>query len=78
MEPGDFVITPSWTFHHHSGETDRPMVWLDGLDIPLVALINSTFREDHPDDEAPVTRPAGDARPLWQRPAAGRLQKRLR
>lgn len=61
MEPGDFVITPSWTFHHHGNETDRPMVWLDGLDIPLVALFNSTFREDHPDDEAPVTRPAGDA-----------------
>jgi len=26
------------------------MVWLDGLDVPLVALFNSTFRDDHPDD----------------------------
>jgi len=37
------------------------MVWLDGLDIPMVALFNSTFREDYSDDEAPVSRPTGDA-----------------
>ena len=61
MQPGDFVITPSWTFHHHGNETGEPMVWLDGLDIPIVALFNSTFREDHTDDEAEVTRPVGDA-----------------
>jgi gentisate 1,2-dioxygenase len=61
MAPGDFVITPSWTFHHHGHEGTGPMVWLDGLDIPIVALFNSTFREDYPDDEAPVSRPTGDA-----------------
>ena len=61
MQPGDFVITPSWTFHHHGNESNAAMVWLDGLDIPLVALFNSTFREDHPADEAPLTRPEGDA-----------------
>ena len=69
MQPGDFVITPSWTWHHHgndgSGPCDAtapgPVVWLDGLDIPLVAFFNSTFREDHADDEAAVTRPTGDA-----------------
>ena len=37
------------------------MVWLDGLDIPIVALFNSTFREDHHTMEAEVTRPVGDA-----------------
>lgn len=61
MAPGDFVITPSWTWHHHGNESDGPMVWLDGLDIPILALFNSTFREDHHADEAQVTRPAGDA-----------------
>ena len=61
MHPGDFVITPSWTFHHHGHEASGPMVWLDGLDIPMVAFFNSTFREDHPDDEAEITRPEGDA-----------------
>jgi gentisate 1,2-dioxygenase len=61
MQPGDFVITPSWTWHHHGHDGDGPMVWLDGLDIPLVAFFNSTFREDHEADEAPVTRPEGDS-----------------
>ncbi len=54
MQPGDFVITPSWTFHHHGNESNQPMVWLDGLDIPLVALFNSTFREDR---TAPLLKP---------------------
>jgi gentisate 1,2-dioxygenase len=61
MQPGDFVITPSWTWHHHGHEASGPMVWLDGLDIPLLAFFNSTFREDHRADEAPLTRPEGDA-----------------
>ena len=61
MQPGDFVITPSWNWHHHGNETDRPMVWMDGLDIPLVGHYNSTFREDHHQQEAEVSRPAGDA-----------------
>lgn len=61
MKPGDFVITPSWTWHHHGHEAEGPMVWLDGLDIPLLAFFNSTFREDHPADEAAITRPVGDA-----------------
>ena len=61
MQPGDFVITPSWTWHHHGHEASGPMVWLDGLDIPIVGFFNSTFREDHRHDEAEVTRPLGDA-----------------
>jgi gentisate 1,2-dioxygenase len=61
MQPGDFVITPSWTWHHHGHEATGPMVWLDGLDIPLVAFFNSTFREDHHADEAAITRPTGDS-----------------
>ena len=61
MQPGDFVITPSWTWHHHGHEASGPMVWLDGLDIPLVAFFNSTFRENHQSDEAAITRPNGDA-----------------
>src|SRR5678816_1356897 len=32
MHPGDFIITPSWTWHDHGNESKKPMVWLDGLD----------------------------------------------
>lgn len=61
MQPGDFVITPSWTWHHHGHEGSGPMVWLDGLDIPVTHFFGSTFREDHGADEAAITRPTGDA-----------------
>ena len=61
MQPGDFVITPSWNWHHHGNDSTGPMVWLDGLDIPVTAFFNSTFREDHHDEQAAVTRPTGDA-----------------
>lgn len=61
MNPGDFVITPSWTWHHHGHDAQGPMVWLDGLDIPMLMHFNATFREDHHHEEAAITRPTGDA-----------------
>ncbi len=61
MEPGDFVITPSWTWHDHGNETDTAMVWLDGLDIPLVRFFDASFAELANADSQTVTRPAGDS-----------------
>jgi gentisate 1,2-dioxygenase len=61
MQPGDFVITPGWTWHHHGNEGSGPMVWLDGLDIPVLAFFGAQFREDHDQAEAEVVRPVGDA-----------------
>jgi gentisate 1,2-dioxygenase len=46
MRPGDLVITPAWRWHLHGNETSSPMVWLDGLDIPLAMYLGGTFRED--------------------------------
>jgi gentisate 1,2-dioxygenase len=60
MLPGDFVITPSWTWHDHGNETDEPMVWLDGLDIPIVRLLDASFAEPGATDVQTVTRPEGD------------------
>src|SRR5712675_577315 len=61
MEPGDFVITPSWTWHDHGNETSEPMVWLDGLDIQIVKLLGASFAEGYPDETQPVSRPEGDS-----------------
>jgi gentisate 1,2-dioxygenase len=61
MEEGDFVITPSWTWHDHGNESDKPMVWLDGLDVPLVETLDVTFAEPYPDKVHPTTRPVGDS-----------------
>jgi gentisate 1,2-dioxygenase len=54
MEPGDFVITPAWRWHEHGHAASGPMVWLDGLDIPMAAHFNSTFREDDAAWQAPA------------------------
>ena len=60
MEEGDFVITPSWTWHDHGNETDTPMVWLDGLDVPLAETLDTTFAEPYPEPTHPTSRPSGD------------------
>jgi gentisate 1,2-dioxygenase len=61
MEPGDFIITPSWTWHDHGNESDDVMVWLDGLDMHIVNLFDASFREEYPGRVHPVTRPEGSA-----------------
>jgi len=61
MREGDFVITPNWTWHDHGNDSDRPMVWLDGLDIPLVRLLDASFAETWPEDRQPLSRPVGDS-----------------
>jgi gentisate 1,2-dioxygenase len=38
MSPGDLVLTPNWCWHDHANDTDAPMIWLDGLDTPLVRM----------------------------------------
>jgi gentisate 1,2-dioxygenase len=49
MFPGDLVLTPSWTWHDHSNNTDAPMAWFDGLDLPLLATLESVFFEPYPE-----------------------------
>jgi gentisate 1,2-dioxygenase len=51
MEPGDFLLTPSWTWHGHLKETEGDMFWLDVLDAPLVSSQNWTFYEDYPGED---------------------------
>ena len=45
MEPNDLVLTPSWAWHDHHNEGDRPGIWIDVLDVPLIAGLNQTFYE---------------------------------
>jgi gentisate 1,2-dioxygenase len=49
VRPGDFAITPNWTWHEHGNEgVDGPVIWQDGLDIPLVNALDAPFYEVHP------------------------------
>ncbi|HEX5326020.1 MAG TPA: gentisate 1,2-dioxygenase [Acetobacteraceae bacterium] len=61
MQPGDFVITPTWTWHDHGNDTGQPMVWLDGLDIPIVRLFDASFAEPATAESQAETRPVGDS-----------------
>jgi gentisate 1,2-dioxygenase len=65
MHPGDFIITPSWTFHDHGNRAEadggEPVVWLDGLDIPMLRFFDAGFAENHPEKEQPISRPEGNS-----------------
>lgn len=61
MEPGDFIITPSWTWHDHGNEGNGPVVWMDGLDLPLVRHIGAMFLEHYPEEQFPAGPPPGDS-----------------
>jgi gentisate 1,2-dioxygenase len=60
MSRGDFVITPGWTWHDHGNDGAHPVIWLDGLDVPIVNLFDTSFAEGSESTEIPVVRPNRD------------------
>ena len=54
MEPGDLVLTPNGTWHDHTNAGDEPVVWFDGLDLPLASTLEAIFFENHPQDVQPI------------------------
>jgi gentisate 1,2-dioxygenase len=61
MERGDFIITPHWTWHDHGHDGADPVVWLDGLDVPLVSFLKAGFREEYGEKVQVTTREAGES-----------------
>jgi gentisate 1,2-dioxygenase len=59
MRPGDFIITPSWTWHDHGNEAQEPVVWLDGLDIPMISFFDAGFAETDIQKSQTVARTEG-------------------
>ena len=47
MERGDLVLTPAWEWHDHGNEGNVPMIWLDGLDLPLWQTLPAIFTEHY-------------------------------
>src|SRR5579883_2862235 len=71
MQAGDLILTPSMCWHDHGNEGSAPMVWLDGLDVPLVGALRAMFYEDFPGRVAqPVLREEPDSQ---QRFGAGTI-----
>ena len=61
MKRGDFVITRSWSWHDHGNHGDTPVIWLDGLDVPMVNFFNANFHQGYDDELYPVVHPEGDS-----------------
>jgi len=61
MEPGDFIVTPSWAWHDHGNESGGPTVWLDVLDVPLVRFLGAGFSEHYSEQRYPETSPPLDS-----------------
>lgn len=77
MHPGDLVLTPGWSWHGHINQGDGPMIWMDGLDVPIVQNLRAMFQEPYPDELNPATKPIGDSharygagylQPVWEQP----------
>ncbi|KXO88477.1 cupin [Tsukamurella pulmonis] len=69
MRRGDFLLTPGWHFHGHHNETDHPMAWIDGLDIPLVQYTDTAFFEFGSDTVTDDSTPdVSRAERLWAHP----------
>ena len=61
MRPGDFVLTPGWTWHDHGNLGAAPVIWLDALDNPFGQFFGAIFRENYPGDTHPVCHADGTA-----------------
>jgi len=79
MLPGDLVLTPNWTWHDHTNTTAKPMIWLDGLDLPLVNLLEAAFFEEYSAERQELSEAqgvslalhgGGGLQPAWERPSS--------
>ncbi len=56
MEPGDLILTPKLTWHDHSNDAEQPIIWLDGLDFPLITALHQVMQERYLDRRQPIEK----------------------
>lgn len=73
METGDVVLTPGMSWHGHGHDGDAQAYWFDGLDVPLVHLLEPMCIEDHPDGFETIERVVTESpyRFTWDMTLAG-------
>lgn len=59
MQRGDFIITPSMGWHDHGQEEQKPVIWVDGLDLHMVNFYEAAFMEHMNDKSQILTKPEG-------------------
>jgi len=69
MSRGDLLLTPGWDFHGHHNDTDSPMAWIDGLDIPFSYMNDVGFFQFGSDRVTDYTTPQfSRSERLWSHP----------
>ncbi len=43
MQRGDLILTPSGLWHEHGHDGQRPVVWLDVLDLPIIYYAETSY-----------------------------------
>jgi gentisate 1,2-dioxygenase len=43
MSRGDLILTPTGLWHEHGHDGDKPVIWLDVLDLPLVYYLEASY-----------------------------------
>lgn len=61
MAPGDLILTPAFAWHGHGNGGNQTVAWLDGLDLPIVRLMGTTFAEFKPPIDGIPNQPVGSA-----------------
>ncbi len=57
FEPGDYLITPSGTWHDHANKGNETVYWMDCLDVPFTQFMNVCFTEFYPDKQQKLLVP---------------------
>jgi gentisate 1,2-dioxygenase len=55
MEEGDLILTPAWTWHEHVHRGEKPIIWLDTLDVPLHLYMGTARFQPGPVTDLPAT-----------------------
>ncbi len=67
MGRGDLVLTPSMTWHDHGNEGSEPVIWLDGLDSPVVRYLENLLMERYPEERQTARAGLGADRHIYYR-----------
>jgi gentisate 1,2-dioxygenase len=70
MKRGDVILTPTWNWHDHGKDGSGPMIWLDGLDLPLFTHFPVHFVEHFESPRYPAENVDTSASPIvfpWSR-----------
>lgn len=57
FEPGDYLITPTWTWHDHTNLGNETVYWMDCLDSPFTMYLNVCFTEFYPEKQQKLLVP---------------------